>query len=361
MESNNNTNTNPNQSTPYWKIVCATLANFVLACVTSSILYVLWLIINLPNFGFLWLIMFVISDVILKSGWKRYYGTTLGDKMLRIKPSDNQTNIVTLILLLICVNVIFVANIFNDKDNTVENDYYEISVPKGWNAECMPENKTLYGISMVSQGTEKLAYFMTVNYDTSGIPIEVLANMVLGGMNRAAISDLDVKEIEFQNQDALQITGKLNEAMLEVIVFLSPLGKLSYIMAVNMSEGEVENLLSNVHLKNIQTPFADFDEVWNQFYGKNEECAINQSVDDGIILEGWKYDKQACCLYLNLVIDSAANDIKTLFEDPENKELFINDISNGQIFLFIAKNYNKHMFINIKDMAGDIVLTLPCQ
>ncbi len=360
MESNNKITPNNIKPASFWKIICAAFIDIVIVTIASSLIYTIWLMLGLPDFSYLWLTLFVLTSMFISTYIKYRDGSTPGNRLLRISPSNNQTNMAIIIIVIFVFIVTFIYSSFRNKSTIIENDYYEVTLPDGWITDNIATNNpTLYCISASNPANNTTAYFFTVNYDTSGIPMDALTNMVLGGLNRADISDLDIKDIEFQGCKAKKITGTSNTTQLELIVFLAPSGKLSYIFAQNMDEKDVDNLLSNIHVKNIQTPFADFEEVWKQFYGDNYDWTIYQPIADGIVLEGWKYDKHEGRLYMNLIIESDANDIKTMFEDNETKELFKNDLCNGQIMTFLAKNYNKQMLINIKDSSGNEVLSLP--
>lgn len=365
----NNSINNKSQSTPFWKIICGSIINLLLIFITSSFIYSLWIMFGLPEFSYLWLIMFVLTSVLFSNILKRNYGTTIGNIILRIRPTDDQTQKATLCSYIILLGVALIAIIASNlsrtansdrvDENVVENDYYEITIPNEWNVKQITENNPLLYCIAIGINPEKSACLFTINYNISDVPFDALTSLALGGLNRNNISDAEFKEIEYQKCKATKIKGVVNGIQLETIVFIAPSGKLSYIMAQNMSEQEFDNLLSKVHLKNTQSPYADFDEVWKQFYGDNLECNIYQEMGNGVTLEGWRYDKQNNIISMSIILDAEDNDIKTFFNDNKNKDVFISELKEANIMMQIAKNYNKSILIAIKNPSGNKILSLP--
>lgn len=366
MDSNNIIN-GKSKSTPFWKVICGVVITYFLNLIISLLVYALWISLSLPDFSYLWLIMFVLIYVLSSNVLERNYGTTIGNIILRIKPSIEQTRKATrhfnLILSGIAIIIIIVANFFRstNSDKVIENDYYEITIPGDWHAMQITEkNPVLYSIA-IGKDQEKIAWLNTVNYNISGLSFDALTGLVLGGLDRNDISDVEFKETKYQDCEATEINGVINGVQLRIIVFLAPSGKLSYIMAQNMSRQEFGNLLLKVHLKDTQSSFADFDDVWKEYSGDNLEWNINQEIEEGLILEGWKYNKLTNTIYMNLILDADDDAIKTYFNDEENRDNFINVIMENQMLIQIAKNYNKSALITIKNNSGDIILSLPAK
>ena len=350
-------------SVPFWKVICSSILDIVLLIIISILIYTLWIIAGLPNTS--WIIIFVITSVIISVIIKRCCGTTLGNLILRIKPSDSQINKATLynyaILSIIAIIVIISSNYSKTakNDRIIENEYYEISIPNGWEANQIAEDNSVLSCIAVEMNPEKSAYFYTINYNISGLPFDSLISLAIGGLNRNNISDAQIKEINYHNCEATEIKGTINGNPIKIIVFLAPSGKLSYIISQSLSEQEFDQLLSNVHLKNTNTPFADFDEIWKQFYGENLECKIYQEIEDGLTLEGWKYDKENNTVSMNLICNADSSDIEAYFNDTEERNYFISEMTKGQVMPQIAKNYNKSVLIILKDTTGNTILSLP--
>lgn len=380
-----NTNTNMDKtfnSVPFWKVLCGSVINIVLILMISELIYVVWKLMGIPDFSYLWPILILISSVLL-SVVRLSYGRSLGFIILGINSSASQDKIATL-----CSNGIIYGIAFtmiampylsksdsgiteNDysaitvdngysADQIIENDYYNITVPSGWSAEESTERNPLLYCIVVGKDSNNNALFFTDNYNTSGISFDALTAMVLGGFDRGNFQNIEVKETEFQNCKAVRVDGTLNGIQTETIIFLAPSGRLSYIMNQNLSEQEFDSLLSGVHLKDTQSPFADFDAVWKHFCGDKLESKIYQIIEEGLYLEGWKYDKQNNTVSMNIVFETDANSIRDFFNESENKNNFINGMCQAsEVMIHLANNYNKSILITIKDVNGNAVLSLP--
>ena len=350
-------------SVPFWKVICGSILNLLLLLLISSLIYAVWIISGLPDFSSLWIIFIIITSVLL-SVIKRRYGRTLGDAILRINPSENQTNKATLwtygIFWGIAIAIIAIANIFKSDSRVSENDYYAITIPNGWNAHQITERNPLLYCVALEKDSNKGVSFCTVNYNTTGISLESLTAMILGGFSRSNTQDIEVKDIEFQACKAVRVDGTLNGIQTKTIIFLSPSGKLSYILGSNLNDQEFESLLSGVHLKNTHSPYADFDACWKSFYGDNLECNIYQKIEDGLYLEGWKYDKTNDVVSMNILFETDAITIQDFFKNSENKDYFTSEICrHSEVMTKVANNYNKTLLITIKDADGKPILSLP--
>lgn len=351
--------TNPSK----WKIVCATiLDNLIFPFILSSLLMAIWLMIGLPNFKYLWIILFVASSFILNNGLKNATGYSIGAKVFKCNTdslqSKNTKNWIFGIFILICLAIIWLAPLASNT-STIENDYYSIKVPGGMKAQEIKDGIPMIECLAVGDDVNKCAMAFTINYNTTGITLETMCDMVLGGFNRANVPDVKVYDIEFKGQPAKKITGTLEGQNIEIIAFYSPSGKFSYFMSQGLSQKDSDQILANLTLKNKKTPFVDFETVWNHFYGDKDEWDIYQPIDEGLVLEGWKYDRNAGKLLMKLCIANSSNEIQTVCANPEFAEQFVKDISMGQVMIPLARNYGKLVEIILKDENGNIAYTLP--
>lgn len=199
----------------------------------------------------------------------------------------------------------------------------------------------------------------TINYNTTGIPLDKMCDMVLGGFYRANVPDIKISDTNFKGILAKKITGTIEGKKIEIIAFYSPSSKFSYVMSQDLLNKELERILDNVTLKGNKTPFVDFDTIWKHFYGDKNEWDINQPIDEGFVLEGWNYDRDANKLQMKLILDLDATEIKIALENQDFAERFIEEMSEGQILIPLAKNYGKVIEIIIKDKNGNIAVSLP--
>lgn len=350
------------EETPLWKCICSSFIDLLIAFVISTIIYVIWITVGIPSFDRLWLIIFVLVSVLLSSMVKHQCGKTIGDMVCRINPPESmrrKANFWTYGAIVVIALLIIVSSPTSSNSDLIENDTYGLSIPSGWQAQHISDNAPVLECIAIGKNPQNCAYLFTINYNTTGVSLNDMTSMILGGFNRAAVTDIKTEDTKFQRIAAKKITSVLNNAPVEIIAFYAPNGKFCYIMSQNLSVDDRDKVLSNIKLKSTSLPYADFESVWKNFYGDNLEFDINQPIDEGIVLEGWKYNRSKSAVSMKLIIDASPEDIKAFFNDSVAKSQFIEGILSGQIMEKVAKNYNKSVSIVIKDFSGSEVMTLP--
>lgn len=348
--------------TPFWKCICSTFVEILIALIISTVIFAIWLIIGLPNFNYLSIIIFVLISALLTNIVKKQCGKTVGDMICRINPSESMRQKAYFwtygIIVAICI-LVTVFSPTSSVNNMIENDTYELSIPNGWQAQLVTDQNPVLECIAVGIDPQNCAYLFTVNYNTTGVSLDDMTAMILGGFSRASASDVKTEDTKFQGIIAKRITSVLQNAPVEIIAFYAPNGKFGYIMSQNLSAEDRAKILSNIRLKSTPTPYADFNAVWKNFYGDNLECNINQPIDDVITLEGWKYDPTNSDVTMKIIINASTDNISDYFNNPDAKNEFIEGIAAGQIMGKLAQNYNMSVSIVIKDNFGNEVMTLP--
>ena len=188
---------------------------------------------------------------------------------------------------------------------TLDNRYYSIIVPTGYNGEnikqyepasysvALSKNKTVVLISVANYDVAKnsiedcLISFITTNPQIAGKLNEMPT------FNNSTLLGQPAVETQFDIQD-----NKVN-----AIGFRAKNGMFYYSTAFNLSLEEHKNILNTLNIKETKVEYIDTETFFRTCY-HGLVFNVNQYIDESILLESYELNPQNKELYINLKLES---------------------------------------------------------
>lgn len=208
-------------------------------------------------------------------------------------------------------------------DGTIDNRYYSIKIPNGYNGEIISlYEPASYSVAFSKNNTVVL--ISVANYDVAKYSIEdcLMSFIATNPQIAGKINEMPTfNKCTILDQLAIETRFKLTDNMVNAIAFRAKNGMFYYSTAFNLSLEEHKKVLETLNIKETKVEYIDTETFFRTCY-HGLVFNLNQYIDESILLESYMLSPQNKELVINIKLESMSeNDI-----NEEQLEAFKSDI-----------------------------------
>lgn len=236
--------------------------------------------------------------------------------------------VVTCFLMLASIPFMrMVGNKINAEQNvtsgTLDNRYYSVKVPDGYNGEVIKQYEPAsYSVAFSKDNTAIM--ISVANYDLAKTSIEdcLMSFITTNPQISGKLNEMPAfNKCTILGQPAVETQFKLQDENVNAIGFSAKNGMFYYSTAFNLSFEEHKKILETLNIKETEVEYIDTETFFTTCY-HGLVYNLNQYIDESILMESYELNPQDKELYINVKLESiSATDIDNRQLDAFKSEI----------------------------------------